>query len=247
MIKVFVVGALGRMGRAVWEAIGEEPEVEWAGGLDHTPEPGLQVVDRVEELPEGVEVVIDFSSPQALPAYLPACIRRKVPVVLGTTGLQSEHEQVVKAASAFIPILYSPNLSVGVNVMFSVARDLVAKLGPAYDVEIVEIHHNRKKDAPSGTARRLLQIVQHQRPDNEVVVGRHGDVGARDPKEIGVHSVRAGDVVGEHRLILAGNHEVIELVHRAESRACLARGALIAARWLAKKKPGIYGMADALG
>ncbi len=150
-------------------------------------------------------------------------------------------------AAERLPVLMAPNMAVGVNVMFRLAAELARMVGSDYDMEILEYHHNKKRDAPSGTARRLLEIVAAERELTVEVPGREGDVGARKPEEIGVHAVRAGDIVGEHHLIVAGNNETIELVHRAGSRQNFASGALRAAAWLNGRKPGLYEMDDVLG
>jgi len=246
MTGIFVVGAMGRMGRAIFEAIEREEGARWVGGLDVRECPERGVVAGLQRLPEGVDVVIDFSQPAVLPETLRLCVPARVPLVVGTTGFEAEHEARLSDAAKVLPIVASPNMSVGVNVLFRVAAELARLLGPAYDLEIVEIHHNRKKDAPSGTALRLYESVAAVREGSRRVSGRDGQVGPREPHEIGVHAVRAGDVVGEHRLIAAGNDEIIELVHRAGSRSCFARGAVTAARRLVGKAPGRYTMTDLL-
>jgi len=245
---IFVVGALGRMGRAIHEASSRpDAGVRWIGGLDREADPALGVVDACEHLPEGVDVVLDFSGLQGLTRALALCRRARVPLVTGTTGLDDALEADLEAAAEEVAVLASPNMSLGVNVLFRLARDLVRALDGTFDFEIVEIHHNRKHDAPSGTARRLVEVIAAEREVTEVVPGRDGMPGPRRPEEIGVHAVRAGDVVGEHRLIAAGQDEVLELVHRAGSRQALARGAVKAAAWLAGRAPGVYTMADVLG
>jgi 4-hydroxy-tetrahydrodipicolinate reductase len=246
MTGVFVVGALGRMGRALHEAALNDGRVRWMGGLDVREQPEIGVVAGLQRLPAGVDAVVDLSHPAALSESVRLAVQSRVALVVGTTGLGAQHEAQLSEAARVIPVLASPNLSVGVNVLFRLAGELARLLGPAYDLEIVEIHHNRKKDAPSGTALRLVEVVAEAREGCRRVGGREGLVGPRDPTEIGVHAVRAGDVVGEHRLIAAGNDEVIELVHRAGSRQCLARGAVAAAVNLVGRAPGRYQVAELL-
>ncbi len=241
---LFVVGAMGRMGRVIHEVLAHDPRARWAGGLDVRESPERGVVAGLSALPAGVDAVIDFSQPAVLPESLRLCVQAGVPLVVGTTGLEAVHHQWLADAARAIPIVASPNMSVGMNVLFRLAADLARLLGPAYDLEIVELHHNRKKDAPSGTALRLYESVAGAREGVRRVGGRQGLVGPREPTEIGVHAVRAGDVVGEHRLIAAGNDEVVELVHRAGSRDCFARGAITAAVRLVGRGPGLYAMAD---
>jgi 4-hydroxy-tetrahydrodipicolinate reductase len=246
MTGLFVVGALGRMGRAVREALEHDGSAGWVGGLDVREQPELGVVAGLQRLPTGVDAVLDFSHPAVLSESLRLAVQARVPLVVGTTGLGAPHEAALAEAARFVPVVASPNLSVGVNVLFHLAGELARLLGPAYDLEIVELHHNRKKDAPSGTALRLYEVLAEAREGSRRVAGRDGAVGAREPSEIGVHAVRAGDVVGEHRLIAAGNDEVIELVHRAGSRQCLARGAVDTALRLVGRAPGRYRVADLL-
>jgi len=246
MIGIFVVGAMGRMGRMIRDTLEQDDNARWVGGLDVREQPSLGVVAGLSSLPAGVDAVIDFSQPVVLSETIRLCVQARVPLVVGTTGLGAEHEAQLAEAARVIPVVASPNMSVGVNVLFRVAAELVRQLGDAYDLEIVEMHHNRKKDAPSGTALRLYEAVAEARADARRVAGRDGLVGPREPVEIGVHAVRAGDVVGEHRLIAAGNDEVIELVHRAGSRQCFARGAVSAAIELVGRAPGRYPIADLL-
>lgn len=246
MTGLFVVGALGRMGRAICEALEGDDSARWVGGLDLREQPELGVVAGLPRLPAGVDAVLDFSQPAVLSETVRLSVQARVALVVGTTGLGAEHEALLAEAARVIPVVASPNMSVGVNVLFRVAGELARLLGDAYDLEIVEIHHNRKKDAPSGTALRLLEAVAEARPGSRRVGGRDGLVGPRESDEIGVHAVRAGDVVGEHRLIAAGNDEVLELVHRAGSRQCLARGAVAAAVKLVGRAPGRYQITDLL-
>ena len=245
MKGLFCVGALGRMGRATYEAVSEDERWRWVGGLDQDTDPSRGVVTAFGAVPAEVDVILDYSLPGALELWLPAAIEAGLPAVVGTTGFSDDDLRRLNEASAHIPVLLSPNMSRGVNVMFRLARELVG-LMPGYDVELIELHHNQQRDAPSGTATRLLDVLASERELTVATPGREGDLGPRRPEEIGVHAVRAGQIVGEHRLIFAGNHESIELVHRAVSRQTLARGGLDAAAWLIGKEPGRYSMDDFL-
>jgi len=171
-------------------------------------------------------------------------------MVIGTTGLQSADHAIIDQASADIPILQAPNMSLGVNLMFKVAEQLARTLGDDYDIEVVEGHHRFKKDAPSGTAKSLAEILADVRKQQLEKVARHGRVGIvgeRTSSEIGMHSIRGGDVVGDHTVIFANTGERLELTHKASSRDTFANGALRAALWVVKQKPGIYDMQDVLG
>lgn len=254
MTGIFMVGAGGRMGDAIFEACARSEGAEWCGGLDVRPNPERGIVDELSELPPAVDVVIDFSLPGALDDTLRLIAKaeadraegRGVALVIGTTGFTPEQEDAIVVAAEAVPVLMAPNMSVGVNVLFRLAAQLARMVGTDYDMEILEYHHNKKRDAPSGTARRLLELVAAERDVTIEVPGRDGDVGARRPEEIGVHALRAGDIVGEHHLIVAGNNERIELVHRAGTRETFASGALRAASWLCGRSPGLYEMDDVL-
>ena len=171
-------------------------------------------------------------------------------MVIGTTGHSTEQRKFIETAAKSVPIVFAPNFSVGVNTLFWLTRKTAELLGPDFDLEIVEMHHRLKKDAPSGTAQKLAEILSEVRQldvQKNVAHGRHGMIGERPGKEIGMHSLRGGDVVGEHEVIFAGPGEQLALTHRASSRETFARGALRAARWIVGKQPGLYSMEDVLG
>lgn len=193
------------------------------------------------------DVLIDFSSPSATEAICEAATKANRPMVIGTTGHSAEQQSIIEAAAREIPIVLAANFSVGVNALFSLAELAAKILGENFDVEIIETHHRMKKDAPSGTAKTLAEILQKARGTEKIRHGREGLIGERDKSEIGVHSVRGGDVVGDHTLIFAGDGERLELTHRASSRETFARGALRAARWVMGKPEGLYSMRDVLG
>jgi len=253
MIKVIVCGALGKMGRTVIEEIGADKELELVGAVEAADNAGLgakvsgvEVKSRLLDSISSCDVVVDFTNPRAALEHIHESAAAGKAAVVGTTGFTSEELSVAKKAAAWIPIIISPNMSVGVNLMFKIVED-VARALPDFDAEIIEIHHNKKKDSPSGTAARLAEAIGRVRPSTRLVHGREGLVGARKSEEIGIHSLRGGDVVGEHTVIFAGEGERFELTHRAHSRRTLARGTLRAIHFIHGKEPGIYTMADVLG
>lgn len=195
------------------------------------------------------DVVVDFSAAASAAAHATLCARRQTPLVIGTTGLSPAETAAVGQAAKAIPVVFSPNMSVGVNLLFGLARQVAAALGEEYDVEIVEAHHRFKADAPSGTAKKLAEEVAAARGIDlaqEGVYGRKGQVGERKRGEIGIHAVRAGDIVGEHTVIFSTLGERVEITHRAHSRDTFARGALRAARFVLSAAPGLYTMRDVL-
>ena len=255
-VKVAVIGAAGRMGREVCRAALETDGVELAGGAVEpgAPELGADLgelcgfggigIAATEDPPENAEVLVEFTTPEATVAHL----AYGKPAVIGTTGLNEEQRKEVERAAARVPIVLAPNMSVGVNLLRELVRELSAKLS-GYDVEVVEAHHRNKKDAPSGTALLLARAAAEgrgQRLEEVAVYGREG-VAPRGEGEIGIHALRGGAVVGEHRLIFYGLGEEVEVAHRALSRRTFADGALRAARFAASAQPGLYSMRDVLG
>jgi len=205
---------------------------------------GAPLVTDVEAALGNANVVIDFSAPPAVLTLAPLCARRGIPYVVASTALMPEAEEVLGRAAQEIPILAAANLSLGVAVSLELVALAAARLGPAFDVEIVELHHHHKKDAPSGTAMALARTVMAERPDVAVSERHHGQMGARATHELGVAAVRGGDVAGEHTVYFFGQGERIEITHRATTPDIFARGALHAARWLLTQAPGRYGMRD---
>jgi 4-hydroxy-tetrahydrodipicolinate reductase len=219
-------------------------EVASAGHL------GIEVSAGIEPYLTAQSVVIDFTNPEASLGFLRAASKKRAPVVIATTGFNAKQLAEIKRLSKRTPTLLSANTSLGVNVLVSLLGKAAKMLGDDYDVEIVEAHHRFKKDAPSGTALALgRSVAQALNRDLEKIGinGRKGIVGERSKKEIGLFSVRAGDIVGEHTVIFGGIGERLEFIHRAHSRDTFARGAIRAAQWLVKRKPGLYGMQDVLG
>lgn len=261
--RVALHGATGRMGRAIVAVLAESSELALVAAFG-SPQDGELGRDAGElagtrklGVPIGVlgdsleaDVVIDFSTPDALSTLASRCAASRVALVSGTTGLAAPHQAALDELAKVAPVVHAPNMSVGVNVLFHLAEVATRLLGPAFDAEIVEMHHRHKVDAPSGTAVRLAERVAAARgldPEAAVVHGRSGQVGPRKDDEIGVMTLRGGGVVGEHTLVLAGPGERVELVHRAQDRSIFARGAVRAASWVVGKKPGRYDMPDVLG
>jgi len=253
MIKVIVCGALGRMGGAVAGEIALEDGLELAGAVEApghagigTVVSGVTVTGSLETVAGTGDVVVDFTSPAAALEAMERCAAAGNPFITGTTGLTPGQIEKAETFASSIPLLISPNMSLGVNLIFKLVRDAAAAL-PDFDAEVVEIHHNRKKDSPSGTAARIADVLMSVRSGSTVVHGREGMAGPRTPAEIGMHSLRGGDVVGEHTVVFAGEGERLELTHRAHSRRTFARGAIRAIRFIHGREPGLYSMDDVLG
>lgn len=242
MVNIIITGSKGRMGQMLVACAANHPELRIAGQIDQG--------DDLRSILASGDVVIDFSSHTATPAVAALCAEHKKAMVIGTTGHSKEDRSLVARHSSRIPMVWSSNFSTGVNALFWLARKAAEILGPGFDLEIVEMHHRLKRDAPSGTARTLAEIlaeVRHQQLEQVLRHGRAGIVGQRPAEEIGLHSVRGGDVVGDHTVIFAGLGERVELTHRASSRETFANGALRAAQWVVRQPPGLYDMQQVLG
>lgn len=262
--RVVVTGVAGRMGSLIVRQAREAGLLvvggtERAGGAALGQDVGAAAgakpmgVTVVESLEKAIsfgraEVVIDFTSPEASLVHAAACGKQRVPLVIGSTGFDAEKKATLGALSRVIPIVLSPNMSVGVNLMIEVAALLAKRLGDGFDIDVLEAHHRMKKDAPSGTALRLAEEIAKAtgRSEKDFRLERSGVLGERRPNEIGVQTLRGGDVVGEHTVFFFGDGERIELSHRATSREQFARGAVRAAKWVVGKAPGLYSMADVL-
>ncbi len=242
MTRIIITGSKGRMGQALLACASHIPEMQVVGQID-------QGDDLRTVIAQG-NVVIDFSSHNATPGIAALCVEHNQALVIGTTGHSDVEQSQIKSQKSKIPIVWSSNYSTGVNALFWLTRRAAEILGPGFDLEIVEMHHRQKKDAPSGTAKSLAEILAavRQQPLEKVTRhGRAGIVGERSDTEIGIHSVRGGDVVGDHTVIFANQGERLELTHKASSRDTFANGALRAAQWIVKQKPGLYDMQDVLG
>ncbi|MFQ3578128.1 MAG: 4-hydroxy-tetrahydrodipicolinate reductase [Verrucomicrobiia bacterium] len=242
MTRVTLVGAKGRMGVAIQRVANALPQVSLAWLVD--------AGDPFEQPVAECDVVIEFSHHTVTPSIAKLCADLKRPLVIGTTGHTDEERHTVAEAANKVPVVFAPNFSVGVNTLFALVAQAVRILGEDFDLEVVEMHHRHKQDAPSGTAKRLVEILAQARNlsyDEHVRHGREGLLGARTQKEIGVHARRGGDVVGDHTVIFAADGERLEVTHKASSRETFARGALRAALWVTARDPGLYDMQDVLG
>lgn len=232
--------------RAAVEAPGHPAVGQDAGHVANTSPVGVRVTDQLVSALDGKSVLVEFTSPEATLAHARLAASHGNPVVIGTTGFSPEQQRELDALVSTVPAVVSPNMSVGVAVLTELVQIAARALGEAFDVEIIEMHHRFKKDAPSGTALALARAANVGVAEKKLCFGRHGAV-QRSPGEIGVFGVRGGDIVGDHTVLFAGFGERLELVHRAQSRESLARGAIRAAQWLFGRPVGRYSMADVLG
>ena len=265
MIRAAVAGIAGRMGSRLAQLLCQTDGIELAGGFEFSRHPmvgkdlaeaiggsptGKKIGGRIEDVLEDAEVIIDFTTASSSLEHLRIASARGISMVIGSTGFSREQLDEAAGFARAVSCVISPNMSVGVNIMFKMVAEAARLLGDSCDIEIVEAHHRFKKDAPSGTAVKLGQIVAGAlgRDLGQVgVYGRHGMIGERTVPEIGIQSVRGGDIVGEHTVIFASLGERIEIVHRAHSRDNFARGAIRAARWVIGRPAGLYDMGDVLG
>ena len=263
MTRIAIHGAAGRMGRSIARVLAEDPKGEVTAAVDRGPAvgqdlgllaglspSGLVVSEDLDAAFGAADVVIDFSLPAATRAVMEAAGRAGVPVVCGTTGLDPEAHASLDALAAKQPVVFAPNYSQGVTLLFHLAARAAELLGEGFDAEIVEMHHRLKVDSPSGTAMKLAEVVAEAKGlavAEHAVYGREGQVGARPNDEIAVLALRGGDVVGEHTLYLQGMGERLELTHRATDRQIFARGAVRAAHWVKGRAPGVYDMFDVMG
>jgi 4-hydroxy-tetrahydrodipicolinate reductase len=264
MVKVIITGAAGRMGARLIALAKESSALALAGaverkghgsigedageiaGCGHT---GIRIMEDLSSLLPHADVVIDFSSPEASLQHVRLAAQHRRAAVLGTTGFTSEDMNELRALARHIPCVVSPNMSVGVNVLFTAVAAMAKALGEDYDIEVIEAHHRLKKDAPSGTALKLAEVLakaMNRNLDEKGVYARKGLIGERKSGEIGIQTIRAGDIIGDHTVVFGGMGERIEVTHRAQSRDTFARGALRAACWAVKQQPGLYDMLDVL-
>ena len=241
-LRLLINGSKGRMGQSLITCASTDPNLKVVAQIDSGD-------DFANAVPE-CDAVIDFSHHSVLELVLARCMQHGKTLVIGTTGHSDLQTAAIRHASGTIPVVYAPNYSVGVNTLFWLTRRATEILGPGFDLEVVEMHHRLKKDAPSGTAKRLVEILAEARDltyNNNARHGRQGIVGERTDTEIGVHAIRGGDVVGDHTVIYAAQGERLELTHKASSRETFATGALRASLWAHGKPPGLYDMQDVLG
>ena len=248
MIRVLLSGCGGRMGKAVRGFCAQSDEFSIVAGVDPTmPACDFPVFDSFGKVNVPADVIVDFSYHSGICELLDYAVSHALPAVIATTGFTDEELEAIGAASRQVPLFRSANMSIGVNLLCRLCKEAAALL-PDFDMEIIEKHHNQKVDAPSGTALMIADQMRSVLPDErKTTFGRHGIVGKRDPKEIGIHAVRGGTIVGEHEVMFAGYQEIITIKHTALSREVLASGAACAAKYLVEKKePGLYGMDDML-
>ncbi len=243
MTKLLITGKSGRMGQALIEATDQNAATELGGTHD--------AGENLTRAFDGVDVAIDFTVHSFTESVVDAAVASGVPLVIGTTGHSDAEKAVILNAAERLPIVFASNFSVGVNTLFWLTRKAASVLGnDQFDIEVVEMHHHHKIDAPSGTARTLLEILNEETEtsyEDDVVHGRVGNIGARRSREIGMHTLRGGDVVGDHTVMFAADGERVELTHKASSRMTFASGAVQAAVWLQGKPAGLYDMQDVLG
>ena len=265
IVQAAVVGAAGKMGSRIAQLIEESNKINLIAAVEHSDHPkigkdiseviggtaaGVLLTDQVGKIIDKVGVMIDFTSAAASLNHLREAASKKKAMVIGSTGFSEQQLAETKRLAEKIPCVLAPNMSIGVNVLFKVAADLARLLGDNFDVEIIEAHHRLKKDAPSGTAVKLAQIIASslERDLEQVgVYARHGLIGKRPDKEIGIQTIRGGDIIGEHTVLFAGLGERIELTHKAHTRDNFARGAILATLWVVQQPPGLYDMQNVLG
>ncbi len=265
MLNIIVSGAAGRMGRRIIALAGDNKDLNIIGGLEYsghaklgtdlgeiagTGNMGVKLSDNISDIKEKADVLIEFSNPETSLEHLKTASEKGLSMVIGTTGFSKEEISTIQLYAQKMPCVFAPNMSVGVNLLLKVLGDVARVLGDDYDVEIIESHHRLKKDAPSGTAVKMAQILAealNRNLDETAVYARKGLIGERTTKEIGIQTVRAGDIVGEHTVLFGGLGERVEITHKASSRDTFARGALKAALWVSKQHPGLYDMQDVLG
>lgn len=265
MVNVVITGAAGRMGCRLVTLVTQDKRFTLVGATENEGHPsiGLDVGEVVGCGPLGISIekklsavipsanaIIDFSTPSASLENLELAVKHRCPMVIGTTGFTPSDMERVHSFGKSIPCVVAPNMSVGVNVTLKIIAEVAKALGDEYDIEVVEAHHRLKKDAPSGTALKIAQVLADATKRNLDEVGvysRQGIIGERKPREIGIQTIRAGDIVGDHTVLFGGIGERIEIIHRAQSRDTFAAGAIRAAEWVSRQSPGMYSMHDVLG
>jgi 4-hydroxy-tetrahydrodipicolinate reductase len=265
MVRTIITGAAGRMGMRLVALTYDTPGMKLSGAVEAKGHPALgkdagelaqigpasiPITDELSTCLSKGDVVIDFTSPSSCLNNLQQVVKSSKAMVIGTTGFSDQELSEVRKLACKIPCVFSPNMSVGINVLLNTIGKIARSLGDQYNIEVIEAHHNKKKDAPSGTALKLAEALADGMDWELKEVGvysRHGITGERKTREIGMQTIRAGDIVGDHTILLGGPGERIEITHRAHTRDTFAQGALRAAEWVAQKPPGLYSMADVLG
>lgn len=263
MVRIAIPGAAGRMGQELVRTCQSTAGVETGAVSEHADSPaigrdsgeiagidpaGVLIQDSLD--PQNFDVLIDFTRPQPAMKHLQLCLQQNKAMVIGTTGFSAEEKKAISTAAKEIPVVFAPNMSVGVNLCFKLLATAAEVLGDSVDIEIIEAHHRHKVDAPSGTALGMGEVIAEalgRDLDDCAVYGREGNTGERERTTIGFSTIRAGDIVGEHTVMFASEGERIEITHKASSRATFANGAIRAAKWLAEQPAGLYSMQDVLG
>ena len=262
--RVGVCGAAGRMGKTILEVCNDNDDIEVTAAIEHSGSPvlgldageiagigklGVSITDDISDIADQVDVMIVFTLAQSIPVNVQKCVSGKCKMVIGTTGLTNEDHELIKSASNKIAIVFAPNMSIGVNLCFKLLEMAARVIGDDTDIEIIEAHHRMKKDAPSGTAIHMGDIIANtlgRSLKDSAIYGREGITGERDKSTIGFETIRAGDIVGEHTVMFATDGERVEISHKATSRKTFASGAVRAAQWLATRKSGLFDMQDVL-
>lgn len=265
MIKVTIIGVGGKMGRSIFSALSSDEEISVSGGTEMqgheligkdlgeamgVGNSGVTISGNIEDAASGSDIIVDFTAPESTLLNAKYASENNKSIVIGTTGFSSEQKNTLKKLLQSVPTVISPNMSIGVNLLFELSKNVSKILGGEFDVEIVEAHHRNKVDSPSGTALGLAESVAEGLSvnlDDNAVYERHGNIGKRKENEIGIQTIRGGDVVGDHTVMFLGDGERIELTHKALSRNNFSKGVLRAVKWLPGKTPGIYSMKDVLG
>ena len=247
MVRILLNGALGKMGQAVQACVNERDDAVITAGVDIAQgDRAYPVYSCFVDVHEKADVIIDFSNPAVLDDLLSYALAHHTPVIICTTGFSDEQVEKIKAASQEIPVFYSGNMSLGINMLIALSKVAAKILSPTFDVEIIEKHHNLKLDAPSGTANMIADAITEVMGDTQYVYDRHAYRKRRDHNEIGIHSLRGGTIVGEHEVVFAGHDEVLSIKHQAQSKGVFAAGAVNAAVFLKDKQAGLYDMSDLL-
>lgn len=245
ILDIIINGAIGKMGKAIYDiAKNSDNDINVVAGVDvKSGDSDIKIYDDIFNVSENADVIVDFSNPRAIESLSEFALKKRIPLVVGTTGLTDEHKYMLSKAAEDVAVFVSHNMCLGVFLIMNLARK-AAKVLKDYDIEIVEKHHNQKIDAPSGTALMIADAIKKEKTDAEYVYSREDKYQKRDKNEIGIHSIRAGNIVGEHQVIFGGEDEVIEITHKLGSRKVLALGALRAAAFTVLQKPGLYNMED---
>ena len=264
-IQTIIMGAAGRMGKRLVTLVQDSETMQLTAAIESPGHPALGhdageeagtsradviIQNTLGDVLENSQVIIDFTAPQATLLNVQLAAKQNKAMVIGTTGFDQTELQELKALASQIPCVFAPNMSIGVNVLLNIVGKVARALGESYNIEVVEAHHNQKKDAPSGTALKIAEVLANGMDWDLGDVGvyeRHGIIGERKTKEIGIQTVRAGDIIGDHTVLFGGPGERIEITHRAHTRDTFALGALRAAEWVVQQPPGLYTMADVLG